>query len=326
MDDTDRSILNVLQTDFPIVRDPFAAIGARLVVSEEEAIGRVRQLKDQQIIRQISAVFDSAALGYKSLLVAFSVPTDRIDEVAAIVSEHPGVSHNYERNHFYNLWFTITVPPEDSAQEEVEQLTAIANPQKVRLFPTTKMFKIGVAFDMKGTGANLISDVGRVHTAGRENVRRLDDRDILAVRALQRDLPLTHRPFAVLAESLGVEEDELISKALAFLETGVMRRYAAVLRHREAGFAANAMTVWAVPEDRTDEVGAIMAGHRAVSHCYQRPTYPDWSYSLFSMIHGRTPADCKKAVDEISRTADIADYKLLFSTREFKKSRVQYYE
>ena len=85
----------------------------------------------------------------------------------------------------------------------------------------------------------------------------------------------------------------------AFLETGQMRRYAAVLAHRNAGFVQNGMGVWKVPEERLDECGAAMAAFRGVSHCYQRPTYPDWPYNLFSMTHGRTKADCEAVLAAI---------------------------
>lgn len=324
MDSIDKRLLNLLQTDFPLVAEPFRELAEKLAISEDEAIARIVRLKDQKVIRQISAIFDSAVLGYKSSLVAFSVSRDRIEQTAEIVNAHPGVSHNYERNHTFNLWFTITVPPGTTPESEVDRLTAEAQPLAARMFPTLRLFKIGVAFDMTGDEGAGIAPVNRP-AANREPID-LDDDDVRAVRALQRDLPIERRPFDTLAHGEGMHEDELIFRARTFLERGAMRRYAAVLRHREAGFSANAMAAWRVPEEMTEEVGIKMADHPAVSHCYQRPTYPDWPYSIFTMIHGRAPEDCERTACELSEATGITEYVLLYSTREFKKTRVQYYE
>lgn len=324
MDELDRQLLNLLQTEFPIVPQPFQALAQRLGISEDEVLMRVRTLKDNRIIRQISAIFDSSSLGYKSALTAFSVPTERVTEVAEIVSAHPGVSHNYERNHVYNLWFTITVPPGTTPETEVDRLAAQVNPLAARVFPTVRLFKIGVAFDMTGkdeAGAAMVSAVN----VGSKPVE-LNEEDKKAVRALQRDLPIERRPFATLASTIGLREEDIIAKARVFLEVGAMRRYAAVLRHREAGFTANAMAAWNVPDELVEQTGLKLAAHPSISHCYQRPTYPDWPYSVFTMIHGRTPEDCEKIARELSEATGITDYVLLYSTREFKKTRVQYYE
>lgn len=311
----------MLQTDFPVVPEPFAELAKRLGVIEEEVIRRVSTLKNAGVIRQISAIFDSRALGYASMLVAFSVPDDWIEQTAETVSAHPGVSHSYERNHYYNLWFTITVPPGTSPASEVGRLAAQTGPQAVRMFPALRVFKIGVAFNMTGE-----QSIAPVPSSLFPVPYELSNKDIEAIRALQRDLPLERRPFAVLAASAGMSEDELIARANRFLETGVMRRYAAVLRHRKAGFSANAMVAWKVPEDAIEAVGLKMADHPSVSHCYQRPTFPDWPYSIFTMIHGHAREDCEKVAREISESTETGEYVLLFSTREFKKSRVRYFE
>ncbi|MEN6371375.1 MAG: AsnC family transcriptional regulator [Armatimonadota bacterium] len=325
MDTIDRQLLNLLQTEFPLVPEPFNELGKRLKIGEGEVILRVQSLKDQGIIRQISAIFDSHALGYSSSLAAFSVPRERVEQVAEIVNAHPGVSHNYERDHAYNLWFTITVPPGTAPDAEVDRLAAQANPLAVRMFPTIRLFKIGVAFDMAG-GKDGIDAAITQSTAVRQEPVELDEPDIAAVRALQRDLPVESRPFALLAARAGMKEDELIAKARMFLQLGAMRRYAAVLKHREAGYSSNAMAVWNVPKNMIEHIGPKLALHKAVSHCYERPTYPDWPYSVFTMIHGKSIEDCENAARELSNTTGITDYVLLYSGREFKKTRVLYYE
>jgi DNA-binding Lrp family transcriptional regulator len=145
------------------------------------------------------------------------------------------------------------------------------------------------------------------------------------LRELQEDIALVAEPYARMAEHIGVTEDEVLQTAHRFVAEGRARRFAAVLYHRHAGFVANAMSVWKVPEDRIADVGMQMAGFAAVSHCYQRPTYPDWPYNLFGMLHGRTKEDCEVAAGAIARETGIDEHAMLYSTKEYKKVRVRYY-
>jgi DNA-binding Lrp family transcriptional regulator len=128
-----------------------------------------------------------------------------------------------------------------------------------------------------------------------------------------------------MAHRLGITEDDLFSYVRAFQERGIMRRYGAVLHHRRAGFRANGMAVWKVPPERSEEVGQIMAAHPAVTHCYERPTFPDWPYTHFSMIHATSKARCEEIAGEISQQTGISDYQMLYSSREYKKTRVRYF-
>ena len=113
----DRELLNAVQWDFPLEPRPFAVLGERLGITEEAVRERVARVKELGVLRQLSAIFDTRALGYHSSLVAARIDPDRVDDAAAVISAHPGVSHNYKRNHAFNLWYTIAVPPDDSLDE-----------------------------------------------------------------------------------------------------------------------------------------------------------------------------------------------------------------
>lgn len=330
MDDRDRRLLNLIQAEFPLVSRPFRALGDAAGVAEDEVIRRIEALKAARVIRQIGAIFDTQSLGYASSLVAMRVDPCRLDDAAAVVNAHPGVSHNYQRNHAFNLWFTVAVPPGSDLAWTVNRLHELAGSESTRLLPTLKLFKIGVHLDLEGksgteraapAAAGGYSEARRP-AAGRAGLGPLD---IQAIRVLQEDLPLAAEPFRPLAERIGLPEAQLIEIAASLYARGYMRRMAAVLRHREAGFRANAMGVWVVPVGRTEEVGRIMGSFRGVSHCYLRPTYPDWPFNIFSMVHGKTPEDCQEIIDAISAATGIDEYTLLYSTREFKKIRVKYF-
>ncbi len=124
---------------------------------------------------------------------------------------------------------------------------------------------------------------------------------------------------------VGIAEEEFFAVADRLKAHGYMRRMAAVLHHREAGFRANAMGVWVVPAERADEVGQIMGSFKGVSHCYLRPTYPDWPYSVFTMVHGQDARDCQEVIDAIAHATGIGEYALLYSTKEYKKIRLRYF-
>jgi DNA-binding Lrp family transcriptional regulator len=319
LDPTDRRLLNYIQKAFPLTSLPFAAIGRELGVDEGEALARTRGLKERGIIRQISGIFDSRKLGYESALVAMEVDPDRIDESAAVISAHPGVSHNYERDHAYNLWFTLTMPPGSDLPGEVSALAERAGSRRTRLLPAVQLFKIGVELDLeRGTNA------AKAKRPLTDEKPVPGDIDFSYVRVLQQDLPLERPPFQGWADSLQVTEDELFARARAFQDAGVMRRFAAVLRHKKAGFTANGMVCWRIPEDRLPDVGYQLASYPEVSHCIQRAVYPDWPYGVYCMVHAVSRKKCEETARRMSSDIGIDDYVILYSTKEYKKERVKY--
>jgi siroheme decarboxylase len=333
LDNFSKRLLDALQDQVPLVERPFEQIARRLEVSEDEVIARVIELRggegggDRAVLRQISAIFDSRTLGYRSSLVAAQVDGDRIDSAAAVISSHPGVSHNYRRNHEYNLWYTVAVPPDSSLglAQTVALLGDLSGASVTRLMPSLKMYKIGVKFDVSGDGDS--SDRVDPKTVLHKQAAsvRVTERDKRMIRVLQQDLPATPRPFDAWASAAGVTVSELLAAAQQYIDTGAMRRFSAVLRHRAAGFGANAMGAWVVPQERYDEFGATAASFAAVSHCYLRPTYEDWPYSLFTMVHGKLPSECESVLEQISKHTGITSYTSLYSTHEYKKVRVKYF-
>lgn len=324
IDPLDKQLLNEIQWTFPLSSRPYLEIATKHGLTEEDVMKRISLMKLIGLIRQINAIFDTRKLGYKSALVAFAVKKERLDSVALQVNKHPGVSHNYERDHEFNMWFTLAVPADGDLKRDLEIMASLEGVIKFRLLPTLKLYKIGVKLDMVNSDPNKITPDDKVKKMDLKKFE-LTSRDKEFIRELQKDLEVTPRPFDTLAKNLGITVDELFKKAIEYETMGVMRRFAAILRHRDAGFAANGMIVWMVPEDKMDEVGYKLASFPQVSHCYRRPVYPDWPFNLFSMIHARTIEAAKKIAIELSNFVGINEYKILFSSREFKKERVKYF-
>jgi len=327
LDTLDQELLNEVQADFPVEHAPFARLAERLGISEQEAIERTARLRERKVIRQVSAIFDTRSLGYQSTLVAVRFAPDQLERGAALINEHPGVSHNYRRNHDFNLWFTLATPPGGNIDATLQKLHELSGAEVTRKLQTLKLFKIGVKLDMTGE-----KDVTRQEDPDYTGIQRdlalaspLSARDIQVIRAVQDDIPLVPHPFAAGAASQGLSEAELFEGMADLQRRGHLRRVAAILHHRRAGYAANAMAVWAVPEERAEELGRQMADFAAVSHCYQRPVYEDWRFNLFSMIHGRKVGDCERVVEAIRDATGIEDYAVLYSTKEYKKTRVRYF-
>lgn len=324
MDNLDKEILNEIQWIFPLVTQPYVEIAKKFKISQEELMKRLAELKKIGVIRQLSAIFDTRKLGYKSALIAMSIEPEKLDHVAAQINKHPGVSHNYERNHEYNLWFTLAVPPGSDLKTEVDKFSKLSGIKKIRLLPTIKLFKIGVKLDMVEENT---AEVKPTEAKKKIHDVKFDasEEDKEYIRELQKDLEIVQRPFLKSAQKLGITEEQLLEKTKYYEEIGVMRRFAAILRHRDAGFVANGMIVWKVPEEKIDETGAKLGAFPQVSHCYQRPVYQDWPYNVFSMIHCRSQEDAENMAKEIQKQIGIEDYKILFSSREFKKTRVEYF-
>lgn len=327
LDTKDKELLNVIQGSFPTDPQPFQRLGERLGSTEDEALKRVQRLKEAKIIRQISAIFDTRALGYKSSLVAMTIPPERLDQAAKIVNTHPGVSHNYKRDHSFNLWFTIAMPPDSDLEATVNRLHELARARSTRILPTLHLFKIGVELDMTGE-SDLVRRSVPAYTAKRHeasNGYQLTAEDKGVIRELQEDMEITPRPYLKAAQRLGLTEEELLEQAGRLINSGHLRRIAAILYHRRAGYAANGMAVWKVPQYRAYEVGEQMATFSVVSHCYLRPTYPDWPYNIFTMLHGRKVNDCEQVAHAISEATGVAEYAMLYSSKEYKKTRVRYF-
>jgi len=324
IDPLDKQLLNEIQWTFPLSSRPYLELASKQGLTEDDVMVRISSMKRTGLIRQINAIFDTRKLGYKSALVAFAVEKDKLDSVALEVNKHPGVSHNYERDHEFNMWFTLAVPPDGVLKKDLGVMASLEGVIKFRLLPTLKLYKIGVKLDMVNNDpANLTPD-DQVKMIDKKKFE-LTSRDKEFIRELQKNLEVTSRPFDTSARNLGITIDELFKKANEYESMGVMRRFAAILRHRDAGFTANGMIVWKVPEDKIDEVGYKLASFPQVSHCYRRPVYPDWQFNLFSMIHARTIEAAKKIAIELSNFVGINDYRILFSSREFKKERIKYF-
>lgn len=329
MDKIDRRLLDLLQLHLSLTERPYQGLADSLDRSEEEVLRRLRRLKEEGILRQIGAIFDSGHLGYPSALVAFEIDPPLLDLVAYRLNAHPGISHNYARDHRYNLWFTLTVPQRKDLQVETARLASQVEAQDFLFLPAIAIFKIGVLLHLsreEEEGALPLRGPTAAKQQAGAAIRPLTSEEIQAVRALQTDLPLEPRPFELLARQEAMEEGELLACARSFLSQGIMRRFCGTLYHRQVGFLFNRLALWKVAEEEVQEVGRRMAAFQAVSHCYQRAAYPHWPYPLYTMFHAQTRREADGILQSLIEATGIREYLFLETTREYKKERVRYFQ
>ena len=347
MREADKQILTALQRGIEITSHPFQTLETGRACTQQyfQALDVLEVLErslDEGLTRRFGGIFDSRHLGYKSVLCALDVSPEELEEKAALISAHPGVTHCYERspvcragtaeglparqkkNIYPNLWFTLAMPA-DAFDDGWESLRSGLETEGAKLFklPALRRFKIDVVFDLNRTVRNPVS-------AGHGIVPDVVSMTISAeekelVRALDQQLPRVERPFAAVAEQLGQSEEWVLSTLRDWKEQGVLRRVGAVLYHRQAGFKANAMCVWPVAEDDLLRAGSAVAARPEVTHCYQRPRVDVFPFDLYGMIHTQSWDETEALFRDISESCGLSGGELFASGREFKKSSMRYF-
>lgn len=318
MDALDLRLLNDWQRDFPLVEQPFAAIAAATGTDEVDVLARYRRLSAAGAVSRIGVVFRPNAAG-ASLLAALALPADRLESFAGWLGAQPEVNHSYEREHRYNLWFVAAAPSSAALEAACARIEAEAGLPMLRL-PLDEEFYIDLGFDLA---------TGRRHprAGGRAGAARVAPSERRLLAPMRDGFPLVARPFAELAGETGRSEGALVATLGRWLETGVARRIGVVVRHRPLGYAANAMVVWDVPDERVGELGRTLAAEPCVTLCYRRPRrLPDWRYNLFTMVHGRARGEVLAQVEELRARHGLAPvpHAALFSRRCFTQRGARY--
>ncbi len=312
-------LLNRWQHGFPLESRPFARIAQALGCDEGAAIAGFEAARADGSLSRIGGVW-AAGAGGAALLVAMAVPRERLDAVAAQVDALPGVNHNYEREHRFNLWFVITGPDALTLGVRLDALERDTGLATLRL-PMQHVYRIDLGFDLRASTA--AADVPRA--AHRAAPVAEAERPLAAL--IEAGLPLIARPYAAWASQLGRPEADVLATIARWLERGTLRRFGVVVRHHELGFDRNAMTVFDVPDDEVDARGAALAAQPGVTLCYRRARAEGWPYNLYCMVHGREREAVRATVAAAARAAGLAarPHEVLFSLRRFKQQGGRYF-
>ncbi len=311
-------LLNEFQRDFPLHPAPFAAIAESLGLDQGTVLAAYGEGIASGVISRIGAVFAPNRIG-SSTLAAMRVAPAELDAVAAKVSAHAEVNHNYAREHEWNLWFVVTTD-DLAARTRVLEAIAAETGLPVITLPLRDEFHIDLGFDLNG-GRKILA------CANACTQRTLSTEEQALVRALHDGLPLVARPFARIAELLGINEAAVIAHLQAWYSEGILKRFGVVVRHHELGYTANAMCVWDVPDQDVTLLGCRLAALPGVTLCYRRErAAPHWPFNLYCMIHGKSREEVRARHAEINAEIGLDKYSgsVLFSVQRFKQCGARY--
>ncbi|WP_051459265.1 siroheme decarboxylase subunit beta [Paenibacillus zanthoxyli] len=323
LDALDRKLLNRLQIELPLVRHPWSTVAEELGLHQDEMLLRLKKLKEEGFIRRIGGVFNPAALGFRGCLYAMTVREELFYQTAAVVNSFSGVTHNYRRRSRLNMWFTLSSRTDEERGAILETICEAAGRPRLYSFPSEQIFKLKVFLNMEekaaasAIGPSLNPNGG---TTCKQELCKIENTDLLLIRELQGDLPLSPEPYTEIAYRTGCSLEEVFRRLQTLQAGGALKRIGAVLKHREAGFSANGLFVSVLPEEHIPEAGKRLAGYAEVSHCYKRRAHPDWPYNLYAMIHGLSEASVRKVAEHFVQQEGIKEYDILFSTEELKKT------
>ena len=316
MTELEQNLLAIIQDAFPVEERPYQVLAEQLGSDEQSVFAAVENLRQSGIIRRIGGVYDSKALGFISRLCAGKVTESAIEAFATAVNEIPAITHNYQRSHEYNVWFTVIAQSEEEIQKIVDDVCVKTDLHDVHVLLATKKFKINTV--MGGTAAPVIRKNSCVRS------KPLSGSDRNRIRIACEDIPHSLTPF----KDWGVSCDELRED----LDLRRMRRFGAILRHQEAGFADNAMVCFKLDETdviasqgRSNPAGAILAQKPYISHCYERPAFEGFPYTLYAMMHAQSAEELDRQIKEAAESIGNPDYVVLRSVRELKKTSFKFF-
>jgi radical SAM protein with 4Fe4S-binding SPASM domain len=303
-----------IQESFPLSSRPYAELGKDFALSEEGAFDLVCAMKQSAIVRRIGASIDSRKIGFYSTLVALKAEKENLDFIVSKINESRYVTHNYLRDGDLNIWFTVIAPSKCDADAFVEKISSLEGVSKIFDFPSVRGYKLRTVFGDAGK-----SD-GKKNASSIPCHVSIDEEDKKLIAKICDDIT-----------SLGLEPftESEISRIKSLYSSGVIRRFGAFMNPVSAGLKSNALTAWAISEEKVDEVGRVFASKDFVSHCILRKTYSDWPYSIYAMIHAKSECELEKNISELSQEAKAIAYgienHLIFKTLfEYKKSSFEF--
>ena len=321
VDEKDRALLQWLQDEFPVTGRPWRSGAARLGMSEEEVVNRVRRLSEAGVIRSVHTILDKQKAGPgSSTLVAMKVPEEKIQDVVPVINEYPPVTHNYLREHKYNLWFTVNAGNErelTAILDEMKRRTGVSDADLLDL-RTRRVFKTDVRFRF--------CEKARA-TRNRRNPGKspgeTDETDRAILSMTQKAIPLVDEPFREISEQLGLEHREVLARIRRRVRDGMIKRIGSSVNQRKLGIVANAVVAWKVPDDLVEEAGEKLSSFNEVTHCYERSTVPGvWEYNMFTVLHGYDRPSVEAYAKRLSGMIGIDDYRVIFSTIQFKRMSI----
>ncbi len=319
----EQGLLDHYQHYFPLTDRPFDKIAHHFGIRESKVLQQFKLLIKQGIISRIGPVFSAQSVG-ANVLVVMSVPAIDLDRVASIVSSFDEVTHCYEREHVFNLWFVVSA---DCTETLKLALSLIEQKAQYKLIALPMLLDYQVELGCKlnfGSPPELDNkNVVSLHTVRGSRISQFPATEVVqkALQVIQSGIPVCESPYDILGEKIGLTGRQLIGVIQLMHHHKILNRWGVVLRHYELGFKSNALVVWNVPTKKLDEVASKIAAVNSVSMCYKRPrSLPDWCYNLFTQVQGINSSSIEEGVNAVVQRVGMQgiEYEILFGGRRFK--------
>jgi len=319
LDQTAAGLLTALADGLPVVIRPYADLGTRAGLSEADVLGAIRALKEERVLRRVGARFSPAALGYHAALGALAVSEDRLDDVAAMLGALPNVTHVFELEDRYCLWYVLAAPSRtrlEIAETELARAALVAD--RYRVLPD-ELYKVTAEFD--ADCAPETPDSPDACPAG-----TLDRDERALVRLLQQELPLVERPFSALAQTLAecgydVDERWALERTQHLVESGAVRGIVATPRTRVEPWRS-ALAVWRCPEDPS-AAGALIASFPEALHVFERRV--PGGMAIYSVIEGEGRAAIDRAIERIRLAGALDAPRIAYPVPEYSRTPMRYF-
>jgi DNA-binding Lrp family transcriptional regulator len=317
------TILHNIQNELPLCTHPFNMLSDGKM-DEKTVIKLIKNFKEIGVIRRISALFNSKRLGYVTTLIAMKVPDEKFEEVTKIINEYDEVTHNYEREDEYNMWFTIIAPSNAEFERLINEIRQKTKIDHILNLPTLNRFKINTTFRIPNLPFKQDLQEIMHEDLKKQQVVIIDELDKKIFKQLQ-DIPIVSKPYQLISDRLQIPQQYLFKKIESYKKLGIIRNIRAVLDHYKIGLKENVMVVFKVAKEDIPKVVKVMIAYPQITHCYERLTSDTWQYNLFTVIHEKTKTECEKIISEILTKTGIKEYKKLYTKRELKKANPRYF-
>ena len=312
-----RHLCNILQNPIPICPQPFAQIAADLDTDQDIILSELKKLKHSGHLRRLAASINLRSLGTASTLVTAHIEPDILGKITSAVNSLPGVSHNYLRTHYYNLWFTLQARSHAEIDAIVKGL-ALRFDTDFYSLPATKIFKLDVRFDTDPCADPFVKE--NFQHDGEDKLVSLTDTEKHLLTKLQNELPIARQPFESLSDE-NLSHSQLLETIQLLIDKRVIRRVSAVLNHYKLGYVANVMFAAQIPHERIESIACDLARYKMVTHCYERQAFNQLPCNLFAMMHARRPDHISTLINEFTGFHKINSFELLPTAEELKKER-----
>jgi DNA-binding Lrp family transcriptional regulator len=324
MDEKDRLLLTHLQKGLPLTLRPFDVWSAKIGIDSAELLVRIQRLKKEGTVGEIKAILDPRAFHYQSAWVAVQCGPEGFESHTEVFWRHPGVIYGCERGHEFNLWFFIAAPAGHDLELHVRCLEKLAGARRTLFLPVRRVFK----------GNDLLSSLDaetfpamNERFEKRQTVRSSDltAEEIGTIRKLQEPFPLTDEPYRKIAADLGITEAQALERIKSLAKRGCLKRIGSFLKPAAVLPGARTLVVWQIPEEKLERIGPEIAEFGEVLYADRRPAFPEFPYSLYTMILAGTPAELEVLTRRMQDRIGKWPYRVLVTARELKKERMKYF-